>query len=87
VLQNLKVTPEWVTLAHFVRAGDELKQEWTIDNRSEPLVRLGVTVHELKLRVQRPLKNGRANVYSFMLDAHAEAAHGYSSCIDQRTPR
>ena len=84
VLLSLSVRPEWQTLAHFVRAGDTLEQEWVIDNRSESLAQAHVTMHEIKLRVLRPVGNDpnpRVRVFSFLLDAHAEPDSGYSSAI------
>jgi hypothetical protein len=79
-LGSLSVRAEWATFARFVRAGDELVQEWVVDNRNLHIMRAGVTAHELKVRVERPAKNGRVEVFGFMLDAHAELAgtsYGY----------
>jgi hypothetical protein len=79
-LGSLSVRAEWATFARFVRAGDELVQEWVVDNRNLHIMRAGVTAHELKVRVERPAKNGRIEVFGFMLDAHAELAgtsYGY----------
>lgn len=73
-LSSLSVRAEWATFARFVRAGDELVQEWVVDNRNLHIMRAGVTVHELKVRVERPARNGRVEVFGFMLDAHAELA-------------
>lgn len=69
VLLSTQVTPEWATMARFLKPGDVLVQEWVVDNRNLLLKRAGLTAHELKIRVERPEKDDRIKVYTFMLDA------------------
>lgn len=50
---SAQLAEEWQTVAATLKAGDELTLEWLCGNSSEAMRTAGVTVDELRLRVDR----------------------------------
>lgn len=81
VLLSLKVRPEWCTFAQFLRPGDVVSQEWTVDNRNSLLKRAHLTAHEIKVRVER-----KGKLHTFILDSCVCDPHSTADCVT-REPR
>lgn len=89
VLLYIRHHDEWNTFAHFLKPGDRLEQEWTVDNRNELLKKARLTHHEVKIRIRRTvtLKGvERERVYTFMLDSAVQNPYNLADNV-RREPR
>lgn len=80
VLLTLKVSPEWCTFAQFLRPGDVVSQEWTVDNRNDLLKRAHLTAHEIKVRVER-----KGKLHTFILDSCVCDPHSTADRVTRAT--
>jgi hypothetical protein len=69
LIQRLSSHAAWTTMAGQLRPGDTLVQAWVVDNRNELLKCAGLTLHELKVRVERPVASGAVRAYTYMIEA------------------
>jgi len=81
---DVDVRAEWNTMANQLREGDTLVQEWIVDNRNDLLMHARLTMHELKVRVERPMTDGRTRVYRYLLAAAVRDPFGMGDQVKRQ---
>jgi hypothetical protein len=83
VILSLPYHAEWSTIANQLRVADSLVQEWVVDNRNDLLKQAELTLHELKLTIERPATGGRTKTYTYLLEAGVRDPRGLGDAVER----
>lgn len=68
VFTSPKFTPELQTAFRLLKAGDVLRPCWTAANNNPNVTDAHLVNDEFRLLIQRPMKDGRFHVMTFLID-------------------
>lgn len=85
VISSPMFNREWLTVAHFVKAGDTLLGHWYVGNDNGHVTDAGLTVDEFRLEVRRPrTRKGVTShtVHEFLLGYQPTTVHNSARLVN-----